>query len=328
MYRVWDYVRQNVEVEKLKARIAYLEKRNRELNEELGELRKNIEPLPIPWRENGLFTQVAKTQLLQNINGLVPPQECKDINLFVTGGIGSGKSSLVNTFLTVLRNNGLLATVAQPADGYRESVSPVLHEIILHNITDTKRIRVYDCRGIIPEPKPKPDKKDDRSKVYLEDLINVIQGHVVKGYKFNEKDAIDEKNRGFYRNMPTVSDMMHCVLLVVNASMFDEQTDVSVLHGIQKFLLENNIPVRLVLSHVDKLDLCVFGDLTKIFLSKHVQDKVHVAQRKFMLQDNQILPIASYVKGITQNIAQDILALQALENILNEALSYINNQIS
>lgn len=323
---MWDYVRQNDEVEKLKKKIAHLEEKNKELREELRELRNNIEPLPIPWRENGIFTQVAKNQLLQNINGLVPPQECKDINLFVTGSIGSGKSSLVNTFLTVLRNNGQLATIAQPANNYRESTSPVLHEIVLHNTTDTKRMRVYDCRGIIPAPKPEQHKEDNRSQAYMEDIINVIHGHVIKDYTFNDHHAI-KKDSGFYRNKPTVSDKMHCVLFVVRADILDEQTDVSVLHKMQQNLLQKNIPVRLVLSHVDKLDLCVFGDLTKIFVSKHVKDKVQLAKRIFMLQDSQILPIANYVEGITQNIAQDILGLQALENILNEALSYINNQI-
>lgn len=92
------------------------------------------------------------------------------------------------------------------------------------------------------------------------------------------------------------------------------------------FLFSPDVPVRLVLSHVDELDLCVFGDLTKTFVSRHVKNKVESAKKMFRVQDSQVLPIASYVHGVTQNIAQDILALQAVESILNEALSYINNQ--
>lgn len=78
---------------------------------------------------------------------------------------------------------------------------------------------------------------------------------------------------------------------------------------------------------MDALDLCVFGDLTKIFLSRHVQQKVQLAKEIFMLNDSHILPIASYVTGTTQNIAQDILALQAIENIISEAIIYIQNKI-
>lgn len=46
------------------------------------------------------------------IGSLVPPKECQNINLIVIGQKGSGKSSLVNTFKTVLRNSGQLSTIA------------------------------------------------------------------------------------------------------------------------------------------------------------------------------------------------------------------------
>lgn len=78
---------------------------------------------------------------------------------------------------------------------------------------------------------------------------------------------------------------------------------------------------------MDKLDKCVSGDLTKIFVSGHVNEKVQLAKKIFGLHDNQILPIANYVTETTQNIAHDVLALAAIENILNEALCYIKNII-
>lgn len=83
----------------------------------------------------------------------------------------------------------------------------------------------------------------------------------------------------------------------------------------------------MILSHVDNLDMCVYGDLTKLFVSRHVRKKVELAKHIFGLQDIHILPVANYVRGITQNIAQDILALQAIENILNETISYVANEI-
>lgn len=83
----------------------------------------------------------------------------------------------------------------------------------------------------------------------------------------------------------------------------------------------------MILSHIDKLDMCVYGDLTKLFVSRHVYQKVELAKQIFGLQDIQVLPVANYVHGITQNIPQDILALQAIENILNETISYVENEI-
>lgn len=319
MYRVWDYVRQNDEVGKLKSKIAYLEARNKELNERLEELRSNFEPLPMPWRENGVFSQEAKNQLLENIEELVYPQHCKDINLLVIGHIGSGKSALVNTFFTVLRNNGQLAIIAPPSPQNKASVTPMLHEIVLQNIPGTKTLRVYDCRGILPDKSG-----ENKNAVFMKDLQKVIEGNVVKDYRFDENCEIQE-NDDCYNNNPTISDKMHCVLFVVNACNIDEEKDVTAICSMQSYLFRNNIPSRMILSHVDQLDMCVYGDLTKLFVSRHVQKKVELAKRIFSLQDTQVLPVANYVKGTTQTIAQDILALQAIENIMNETISYVGN---
>lgn len=62
-----------------------------------------------------------------------------------------------------------------------------------------------------------------------------------------------------------------------------------------------------------------------MYISKHMDDKVRLAKHEFGLQDSHILPIANYVQGTRQNITQDVLALQAIENILDEALVYIKN---
>lgn len=83
----------------------------------------------------------------------------------------------------------------------------------------------------------------------------------------------------------------------------------------------------MILTRIDKLDLCAADDVRSIFVSRHAERKVNIAKAIFRLHDSQILPIANYVKGTTQNVNQDILTLQAVENILNEAVSYIENQI-
>lgn len=55
--------------------------------------------------------------------------------------------------------------------------------------------------------------------------------------------------------------------------------------------------------------------------------KVKLAKKMFGVQDFQILPIANYVQGTTQNVTQDVLTLLAIENILREALLYINKNV-
>lgn len=63
----------------------------------------------------------------------------------------------------------------------------------------------------------------------------------------------------------------------------------------------------MILTKVDTPDLCISGDLSGIYKSKQMADKVRLAKNKFELQESQILPIASYVQETRQNITKDVL---------------------
>ena len=74
---------------------------------------------------------------------------------------------------------------------------------------------------------------------------------------------------------------------------------------------------------MDQLELYELRSVRSIFLSRDAKIKVERAKRKFDVQDNQILPVANYVSGTTQDVNRDVLALQAAKSILQEALSFI-----
>lgn len=93
------------------------------------------------------------------------------------------------------------------------------------------------------------------------------------------------------------------------------------------FFLIADVPSSLILTKVDTLELCNAGSLNEIFRSKHAEKKVDTVKNKFGFHDCQIWPIANYVTGINQDITRDILALLSLDNILEEALTYIENQL-
>lgn len=118
---------------------------------------------------------------------------------------------------------------------------------------------------------------------------------------------------------------MHCALFVVNADMLDDKSDFSTLKNIQHYLTGQNIPLQLILTKMDKLDLCGLGDCSGIFQSRHAYKKVQLAKSKFGVLNSQILPIANYVDETRRSDIKDILALQAILNILQEALTYIEN---
>lgn len=82
-----------------------------------------------------------------------------------------------------------------------------------------------------------------------------------------------------------------------------------------------DVPLRLVLTRVDKLHPGGPDKLDGIFHDRLVYDKVKKVKELFSLQDCHILPIANYVDSAHQNLNQDVLALLALDNILQETFA-------
>lgn len=68
--------------------------------------------------------------------------------------------------------------------------------------------------------------------------------------------------------------------------------------------------------------------MENIFRSRDAKKKVEAASAEFQLRNTQILPVANYVDDDTDRIiTKDILALYALDNILQQALSYMRDKI-
>lgn len=232
------------------------------------------------------------------------------------GDAGSGKSSFVNTLKTVLRNNDQISNVAPSYGTNFPSTTRMLHEIILTTFDSGQKLLINDCRGIPQEV--------TEMETYERDLKKIINGHVRKNYQFKTDNEIQVDDE-FYRGNPTISEIMHCVLFIVNADQLHKEREYPTLKIIQHYLAEKNIPLRLILTKMDRLDLSGPNDCSGLFQSRHASKKVQLAKSVFGVHESQILPIANYVDETRRSIIKDILALQAILNILQEALTYIEN---
>lgn len=289
------------------------------LEDQFAEYQANKEPMLQPWREypDDIFSKNTKDRLLKKILDISLPDPCKSINIMVMGNIGAGKSSFINTLFTVLRNNDHLSTIASPHGINISSTTKRFHEVILTTFEDGKTIRIYDCRGVHCH--------DWSSTDYRDDLIKAVDGRIRRNYQF-QKDRGIQEDSVFLNKNPTISDKMHCVLYVTDSNQVQHDQS-AILRNVRAHVDDNAIPLRVVLTKVDQLNLCGFhGDLSGIFRSRQMNLKVEAAIKQFGKQKNQILPIANYVNDMQQNIVQDVLALLTIDNILEDAISYIQNE--
>ena len=76
---------------------------------------------------------------------------------------------------------------------------------------------------------------------------------------------------------------------------------------------------------MDELYLCARNPLENIYWSEQAKKKVDKARDLFSLSNPQMLPVANYTTERKPVITKDVLALEALDNILHQALSFIKD---
>lgn len=268
------------------------------------------------WREDAdVFTKNRKDSLLDEIKKLELTEECPTINLIVVGLMGSGKSSLVNTLKTAARESRHIATFAVAHPKYQSTTTKKLTKVKLMTLSNNTTINIFDCRGF--------PRDTNNHAAFEADIKKTINGHIKHDYEFQSESIRESDDK--YRNNPTLSDKMHCVLFVVDGTQDLTEND-SVyrpLKCLKSSLEDMNIPIRMILTRADKPSVCGYSGLSYIFWSKEAKNKVENAKDLFALQDCQVHLIANYVSGTTRTVTQDVLALLAMDNIIQEALLYI-----
>ncbi|XP_053404781.1 interferon-induced protein 44-like [Mercenaria mercenaria] len=161
-----------------------------------------------------------------------------------------------------------------------------------------------------------------------QNLIPLIDGHIKKGYAFQNNRGITESDP-YYRQNSTRNDKINCVVFVVDASTLDvlpyEYTQK--IRALQDILVPKGIPQVLILAKCDKLCKLVNKNTADIFRSTLIEACVEYAACRFGIQQSFIHPVVSYENrldsGVHKNV--NIPILLALRQMVHFAGDYLEN---
>ncbi|KAK2887777.1 hypothetical protein Q8A67_016005 [Cirrhinus molitorella] len=154
-----------------------------------------------------------------------------------------------------------------------------------------------------------------------EDIINAVFGHVKHSYKFDEKQAITDKD-SCYTKDPKLSDQSFCLVYVIAADtiqLVDDQLT-NKLKIIRQRISDQGIPQVIVLTKVDEACPLVQKIYRRSTLARRSKrGYMEMCHMKTGVPLTDIFPVKNYHNEIETDDGIDVLILKALEHIVQNA---------
>ena len=262
-------------------------------------------------------------QLQESISSRSPLlNESHSYKILLCGEIGAGKSSVINTIFTALRNR--IGQIAQNAKD-EESV--------------TKTFRVYKLRQSVKE-RPTRVNLCDTMGFDVKNLSTegpsvreweyIMDGKIKDGYEFTPGKQIVFESEYFNEN-PKPMEKVHAVVLVVNSltvSMMRGQAAdmLNHLREITKIAKKRDIRWAVIMTNIDRISGKIEDDVTTVFQSTEMERIVAQVHEKFGVIHQNIFPMQNYVAQMGTSLQINILTLHTLENILRLADDTLESQ--
>lgn len=161
----------------------------------------------------------------------------------------------------------------------------------------------------------------------IEDLVNIYKGHIKDRYQFSPSNPLLADAPG-YKQKVTLNDRIHCVVYVVDTCKVSllSQKMLDKFAAIRKKTNQLGIPQILLMTKVDEACPLVAEDLKNVYRSVYIQKKARELSESLGIPLSFVLPLKNYNEELELNQDTDILLLTAVEQMLNYADSFFEDQ--
>ncbi|XP_072542842.1 interferon-induced protein 44-like [Salminus brasiliensis] len=234
----------------------------------------------------------------------------RELRFLLHGPVGAGKSSIINTIKTIFEGHQFINCLTA-TDVTGESFTTKFEKFNVGKVPFT----FYDVMGL---------EKDQLKGVHTDDIINALKGHVPSNYEFKPHDPIDKDNRSYILN-PTLNDKIHCLVSVIPADTISRMDDevIQKMRNIRAEASKLGIPQVVFMTRVDKACTITEEDLTKLYKSKKIKEKMTECSNKLGITMNCIFPVKNYHEETKPNEQLNCLMLEAFTQIVHSADDFL-----
>ncbi|KAL6485200.1 hypothetical protein MHYP_G00072450 [Metynnis hypsauchen] len=245
---------------------------------------------------------------LMNFN--ISNENIRELRFLLHGPIGAGKSSTINTIKTIF-------------EGYPYTDCLTSSDTDATGKTFTKKYQkvsfgkfaFYDVMGL---------EKGQLKGVHSDDIIKALKGHIPDNYEFKQESLMCEDNR-YYINNPTLNDKIHCLVSVMAAdrvTLIDNEV-IQKMKTIREEASDLGIPQLVFMTKVDQACILTQQDLSKIFKSKKIKEKMEECSNRLGVPVNCIFPVMNYHSDNNINEKLNCLMLEAVTQAVYSANNYV-----
>ncbi|XP_062393537.1 interferon-induced protein 44-like [Sardina pilchardus] len=264
----------------------------------------------IKWGEEKTMKSKLKGMRVRN-------PEVPSLRILVHGPVGAGKSSFITSIDSIFQERMTSAAIPETLSDRSFTKIFKVHRIRDGETREFLPFVMCDIMGL---------EVGDSDGAHPDDLIKVLKGQMKDGHKLNPRSRCSDTD---LISSPTLSDRIHCLVSVVPADRVTlmGEDDFKKMKQIREQASEMGIPQVTMLTKVDQACPDVGKDITMIYKSKKIKEKMQDCSYKLGVTVSYIFPVKNYHEETDLDPNVNVLLLSALTHILNFANDHVEDKM-